>query len=170
MIFHKTEMKDLLLLEMEVHRDARGAFAEGFNAKDFPIKVDQVNFSMSALKGTFRGLHYQDPNPQTKVVFAVRGRVVDVIVDIRWKSPTYLRSLKFELTPDNGLGVYVPPGFAHGWLSLEDRSQIVYLVEGQWSKLDEKGIRYDDPALNLELPDLVKVVAPRDAQWPLIRK
>lgn len=168
MILHKTALEGLLRLDLDVHRDGRGSFAEAWNSRDSSFKIHQVNFSMSAIKGTFRGLHYQDPNPQTKIVFAVRGAVLDVVVDVRRDSPTYLRSASFELTPDNGIGVYVPAGFAHGWLSLEDRSQICYLVEGSWSKPDEKGIRYDDPALDLKLPAPVRVVAPRDAQWPAV--
>lgn len=168
MIFHKTELDGVLRLDLDVHRDARGSFAEAWNQRDSSFHIHQVNFSMSAIKGTFRGLHYQDPNGQTKIVFAVRGSVFDVVVDVRKDSGTYLKALGFELTPDNGAGILVPPGFAHGWMSLEDRSQICYLVEGHWSKPDEKGLRYDDPSLKLGLPSAVRVVAPRDAQWPLI--
>lgn len=167
MILHKTALDGVLRLDLDVHRDGRGSFAEAWNHSDSSFRIHQVNFSMSAIKGTFRGLHYQDPRPQTKIVFAVRGSVFDVVVDVRKDSPTYLKSLGFELTPDNGAGVYVPAGFAHGWLSLEDRSQICYLVEGPWSKGDERGLRYDDPSLRLDLPQPVRVVAPRDAQWPL---
>src|SRR5258706_15781425 len=134
MIFHKASLDGVLRLDLDVHRDARGSFAEAWNLRDSSFKIDQVNFSMSMLKGTFRGLHYQDPNGQTKIVFAVRGSVLDVVVDVRNDSPTYLKHVTFELTPDNGAGVLIPKGFAHGWLSLEDRSQICYLVEGPWSK------------------------------------
>lgn len=169
MILHKTALDGVLRLDLDVHRDGRGSFAEAWNIRDSSFHIHQVNFSMSAIKGTFRGLHYQDPNPQTKIVFATRGSVYDVVVDMRKDSPTYLQALGFELTPDNGAGVYVPEGFAHGWLSLEDRSQIVYFVQSPWSRPDERGLRYDDPALKLGLPAPVRVVAPRDAQWPLIQ-
>jgi dTDP-4-dehydrorhamnose 3,5-epimerase len=168
MILHKTSLEGVLRLDLDVHRDARGSFAEAWNSRDSSFHIHQVNFSMSAIKGTFRGLHYQDPNPQIKIVFAVRGSALDVVVDVRRDSPTWLKYGLFELTPDNGTGVYVPPGFAHGWLALEDRSQICYLVDGHWSKGDERGLRYDDPAITLQLPAPVRVVAPRDAQWPLI--
>lgn len=168
MILHPTDLQGLLELEMKIHKDSRGSFWEGYNIRDLPIQVDQVNFSMSRFRGTFRGLHYQDPNPQTKVVFATRGLVMDVVVDVRKESPTYLQNQKFLLYPDCGRGVLVPPGFAHGWLSLENDSQIVYMVEGLWSPKDERGIRYDDPEIRLGLPALVKVVAPRDIEWPLL--
>ncbi len=168
MIFHQTRMKGLLSLEMQVYKDHRGSFGEGFNAKEFRIRVDQVNFSTSAEKGTFRGLHYQDPNPQTKVVFCVRGSALDVVVDLRPESETYLENLQFVITPANGRGVYVPPGFAHGWMALEDDSQIVYMVEGPWSRPDERGVRHDDPAINLKLPFPVENVAERDQRWPLV--
>ena len=140
MILHKTELGGLLRIDLDVHRDARGGFAEAWNIRDSSFHIHQVNFSMSVLKGTFRGLHYQDPNPQTKIVFAVRGAVLDVVVDVRKDSPTYLKSFQLELTPDNGAGLYVPAGFAHGWMSLEDRSQICYLVEGAWDRESEREI------------------------------
>lgn len=114
MIFHETRLGGVLSLEMQVWKDARGAFSEAYNGREFGLKVDQVNFSTSARKGTFRGLHYQDPNPQTKVVFSVRGAALDVVVDVRKGSPTYLENLQFVLTPANGRGVLVPAGFAHG--------------------------------------------------------
>lgn len=169
MIFHKTGLDGLLLMEMELRYDHRGWFSEGWNAKDFNLRVDQVNFSTSSIKGTFRGLHYQaDPAGQVKLVFCVRGKVEDVIVDIREGSPTYLRSVKVELAPDSGKAVFIPKGFAHGWLSLEPHSEIVYLVEGPWNKESERGLRFDDPAVDLSLPAPVKVISSRDAQWPLI--
>lgn len=168
MILHKTGLDGVLCLDLDVHRDARGSFAEAWNSRDSSFRINQVNFSMSAVKGTFRGLHYQEPNAQTKIVFAVRGSALDVVVDVRKDSPTYLKSVLFLLTPDNGIGVYVPAGFAHGWMSLEDLSQICYLVDGHWSKADEKGLSYNDPALDLRLPEPVLVVAPRDAEWPLV--
>lgn len=169
MILHKTELPGLLLVDLEVHADERGWFYEGFNVRQFNLRADQVNFSMSARKGTFRGLHYQAGSAaQTKLVFAVRGRALDVVVDVRPESPTYLKSMKFELHPDSGKGVFVPPGFAHGWLSLEENSQIIYLVEGAWSKADERGLRYDDKALDLKFPMPVTVVSPRDAEWPVL--
>jgi len=169
MIFHKTNLEGLLLLEMELCHDHRGWFSEGWNAKNSNFRVDQVNFSTSPLKGTFRGLHYQaDPHGQVKIVFCVRGKVEDVVVDIRSDSPTYLRSVKVELAPDNGRAVFIPKGFAHGWLSMEPYSQIIYLVEGPWNKESERGLRYDDPAIDLSLPAPVKVISSRDAQWPVI--
>lgn len=168
MIFQKTPFDGLMSLAMEIHRDERGAFAEGFNIREFGLRLDQVNFSTSARKGTFRGLHYQDPNPQTKVVFCVAGTAIDVVVDMRLASRTYRKYLMFMLTPENARGVLVPAGFAHGWLSVEDRSQIIYFVEGAWSKQDERGVRYDDPAIGIDLPTPVSIVAPRDLQWPLL--
>jgi dTDP-4-dehydrorhamnose 3,5-epimerase len=170
MIFHQTRVKDLLSLEMQIFRDERGCFGEGFNTREFNIRVDQVNFSTSADRGTFRGLHYQDPNPQTKVVFCVRGSALDVVVDLRPESETYLESLQFVLTPESGRGVYVPPGFAHGWMALQDNSQIIYMVEGPWSRADERGVRHDDPAIRLKLPYPARNVAERDRSWPLLTK
>jgi dTDP-4-dehydrorhamnose 3,5-epimerase len=169
MIFHKTNLQSVLILEMDLRHDHRGWFSEGWNTKSANLRVDQVNFSTSLLKGTFRGLHYQeDPHGQIKVVFCVRGKVEDVVVDVRKDSPTYLKSVKVELEPDNGRAVFIPKGFAHGWLALEPRSEIVYLVEGVWNQESERGLRYDDPAIDLSFPMPVKVISSRDANWPLV--
>lgn len=167
-------LKGLLVVDLQVHLDSRGWFAEAFNKNAWEKvgldpTIDQINFSTSREAGTFRGLHYQaDPYAQTKTVFCVRGRIVDIVVDVRRDSPTYLKSFKIELDPGIGTGIYVPPGFAHGWYSLEYDSQIMYLVKGAWSKEHERGLCFYDPALKLELPGPVRVVQDRDREWPLI--
>lgn len=174
MIFRPTDFEGLFLVELESHRDERGFFAEAFNLKTswmagLASEFDQVNFSESKRAGTFRGLHYQvAPNPQTKTVFCTRGKIVDIAVDMRRESPTYLKHYKITLDPDCGLGLYVPKGFAHGWYSLLPDSQIMYLVNGLWSKNDERGVRYDDPAIKLEIHEQITTIQERDRNWPLL--
>lgn len=170
-----TALAGLYFVELDQKVDERGWFAEAWNAgilekKNLERRIDQVNFSTSEKKGTFRGYHYQAaPAGQTKVVFCVRGCVNDVAIDIRRGSRTYLQGLQLRLTPEAGLGLYIPPGFAHGYLSLEDDSQIVYLVNGPWSPSHERGVRYNDPALPFKLPG-VEVVGKRDRAWPLVTR
>ena len=174
MILYPTDLKGLLLVELESHKDERGAFAEVFNIRSsrragLASEVDQVNFSTSKLAGTFRGLHYQvSPNPQTKTVFCIRGKIIDIAVDLRRDSQTYLKNYKAVLDENCGFGLYIPRGFAHGWYSLEPDSQIMYLVNGLWSKSDERGIRYDDPAIKLKIPGEVMTIQERDRNWPLL--
>lgn len=167
-----TPLKGLYLVDLEARTDDRGSFAEAWNAKTFEKKglkmtVDQANFSTSAKKGTFRGYHYQaSPAGQTKTVFAVRGAALDLAIDIRRGSPTYLKAFQAHLTPENGVGLHIPPGFAHGWLALQDDCQIVYFVEGGWSRSHERGVRYNDPWAP-KIPGIT-IVNGRDKAWPLI--
>lgn len=169
MILTKTELSGVFAVDMVARRDPRGWFGEAFNFKNDPLQAHQVNFSQSLKAGTFRGLHYQEPNGQTKLVYCVRGQALDLVVDVRPESPTYLECVRFTLGPHEGKGVLVTPGFAHGWLSLEDDSQIVYMVEGLWSLKDEKGLRFDDPAISPSLKSLpISVISDRDKTWPLV--
>lgn len=167
-------MAGLYLIQLDRKADERGWFAEAWNRKilgrkNLSARIDQVNFSVSAKKGTFRGFHYQTaPMGQTKTVFCVRGNVSDIAIDVRRGSKTYLQAFQVNLTPENGLGFYIPPGFAHGWLALEDDSQIVYFVDGEWSSSHERGVRHNDPALDLKFPG-IEIVNKRDKSWPLIK-
>lgn len=169
-----TPLTGLLLVELDQREDERGSFAEAWNqkafeAKNYKTKIDQVNFSTSLKKGTFRGYHYQAaPAGQTKIVFCVRGAVLDMALDVRRGSRTYLQAFQVKLTPTCAMGLYIPPGFAHAWLSLEDDCQIVYFVEGAWSASHERGVRPDDPVLGFTIPG-VEVVNKRDKTWPLLK-
>lgn len=165
----------LFEVQLEMHEDSRGWFAEAFNRKAWEKAgldpaIDQVNFSTSREGGTFRGLHYQiAPFAQTKTVFCVRGRILDVVVDLRPGSPTYLKHYSMELHHSRDIGIRVPPGFAHGWYSIYPDSQIMYLVKGAWSKEHERGVRWDDPTFGITLPGPVYDIQDRDKKWPLIR-
>lgn len=168
-----TGLEGLFLVTIPRHFDDRGHFFEGFNRKKFQdlglkSDLDQVNFSFSRRPKTLRGLHYQKaPRAQTKFVLCNSGAIVDIVVDVRPESPTYLKSKIFAMTKNSLFGVYVPEGFAHGWLSLSVDCGIMYFVNGFWSKEHELGVRYDDPAVNLTLD--VREANERDLSWPLIR-
>ena len=175
MIFHQTELKDAWLIELELRGDDRGFFArtmckDEFAAHGMAIDYVQQNMSVSAYKGTLRGLHYQlRPYAEAKLIRCLRGAIVDVIVDIREDSPTYLKHQMFELTDENRHQLYVPPGFAHSFQTLTDDVEVSYLVSSAYAPQYERGLRYNDEQLGIRWPETVTTISDKDAAWPLIR-
>ena len=174
MIFHPTNLKDVWLIELETRGDERGTFARSMCRKEFAahgLVTDYVqqNVSVSATKGTLRGLHYQrSPDTEAKLVRCTRGAIVDTIVDLRRGSPTFLKHQGFELADRNQRQLYVPPGFGHGFQTLTDDVEVTYLVSGYYTPASEGGVRYDDPVLNISWPLPVSVISDKDASWPLL--
>ena len=162
------------LVDLEFREDDRGWFARMFCREEFEAAgleplVEQGNNSYNFKAGTLRGMHYQTGDaPETKLVRCIRGAIVDIIVDMRPESPTYLQHVKAELTADNRKALYVPPMFAHGFQTLTDDTEVMYLVSGKYTPSAERGLRHDDPALGLEWPLPVSVISPKDASWPLL--
>ena len=140
--------------------DNRGFFSETFNAKRFAEAgitnvFVQDNHSLSAQKGTLRGLHFQtEPMAQAKLVRVLRGRIFDVAVDINRQSADFGRWVGIELSAEKGNQLYVPAGFAHGFLTLEDDTEISYKVDNYYSSPNDRSIRFDDPQFAIEWPDL----------------
>lgn len=176
MKFEKTRIPGVLMVELDIRMDDRGIFAEAFNAEAFrqegiPLRVDQMNLSVSARKGTVRGMHWQaDPFGQVKLVRCVKGRAFDVAIDVRRNSPAFGSHVAVELTPANRRALYVPKGCAHGWQALVDGSEIAYLVEGFWNKHSEEGVRPDDPCAAVPWPVPPAFVSERDRTWPLLER
>ncbi|CAD5269616.1 MULTISPECIES: dTDP-4-dehydrorhamnose 3,5-epimerase [Halomonadaceae] len=174
MHFHQTNLKDARLIELEPHGDKRGFFARTMCRAEFErhgLLSDfvQQNTSFSAQRGTLRGLHYQrQPHAEAKLVRCIRGAIVDVIVDIRKDSETYLHHQLFELTDANRRQLYVPPGFAHSFQTLTDDVEVSYLVSAAYHPEAESGLRYNDERLAIEWPMPPTVVSEKDASWPLI--
>lgn len=174
MIFTETGLPGAYVVDLEKHSDDRGFFARMFCQREFSEHgleptVAQGNMSFSRQRGTMRGMHYQvPPASETKLVRCVRGAIHDVIVDVREDSPTYLQHFGIELSADNRRALYVPKGFAHGCVSLEDETEILYLVSEFYTPGHERGLRYDDPALGIEWPIEVQVISEKDASWPLL--
>ncbi|WFE72630.1 dTDP-4-dehydrorhamnose 3,5-epimerase [Halomonas sp. M1] len=174
MLFHQTNLKDARLIELEPRGDERGFFARTMCRVEFErhgLLSDfvQQNTSFSAQRGTLRGLHYQrQPHAEAKLVRCLKGAIVDVIVDIRKDSATYLRHQLFELTDTNRLQLYVPPGFAHSFQTLTDDVEVSYLVSAAYHPEAERGLRYNDERLAIEWPIPPTVVSEKDASWPLI--
>lgn len=168
-----TEIAGVKILEVDVHRDARGYFAETYNAGRYAeVGIDDVfvqdNESCSQ-KGVLRGLHWQAaPWSQAKLVRVIRGAVWDVVVDIRKGSATYGRYVSAELTAENGLQFYVPRGFAHGFMVLEDDTLFAYKCDNLYHPESERGMKFDDPALGIPWPDIgcELILSPKDRLHP----
>ena len=158
MQFKRTNIDEVRLVIPQKFRDARGYFVETFREDLFRQGVDsrhfvQDNESLSAQKGTIRGLHFQlRPRAQGKLVRCVAGAIYDVAVDIRSGSPTYGQHVKAELTADNGHQLWVPPGFAHGFCTLEPNSAVSYKVSDYYSREHDRGLLWNDPDLAIEWP------------------
>ncbi len=175
MIFTETALKGAFVIDLERRGDERGFFARSFCAQEFEehglaTVFVQANTSLSADAGTMRGLHFQRaPAEEAKLMRCVAGAMWDVIVDIREGSPTYLQSFGTELSAENGRQLYVPKGFAHGFMTLTDNTMAAYMVDEYYTPGVEEGFRYDDPALNIEWPRAATVVSDKDRAWPLIK-
>jgi len=152
----ETGIPDLLILEPKVFGDDRGFFLESWNAATFrelglDLTFVQDNHSRSA-KGVLRGMHFQQPNPQGKLVRVVSGRVWDAAVDLRKSSPTYGKWAGVELSAANKRLFWVPPGFAHGFVSLEDGTDFLYKCTAPYTPANEHSLAWDDPAVGIEWP------------------
>ena len=169
-----TPLSGVAVIDLELKEDDRGFFARTFDRKEFadaglePL-VEQCNLSFNHKAGTLRGMHYQvAPATEAKLVRCTAGAIVDIIVDVRPDSPTYLRHFAAELTADNRRALYVPPMFAHGYQALTDGAEVSYQVSEAYTPGTERGLRHDDPALGLHWPLPVSVISPKDAAWPLL--
>lgn len=170
-----TALAQVLILEPKVFGDARGFFLESFNARDFAqatgLSVDfvQDNHSKSA-KGVLRGLHYQIQHPQGKLVRVVQGEVFDVAVDMRQSSPTLGRWVGVHLSADNHRQLWVPPGFAHGFLVLSESAEFLYKTTDYWFPEHERSLLWSDPQLGIAWPvDAAPVLAAKDQAGALFQ-
>ena len=172
MRFLPQKIAGVFVVEAEPHRDERGSFARIFCAEEFVraginFTTVQMNLSGNAKRHTLRGLHYQEPPfAEAKFVRAVRGRVYDVVVDLRRESPTHRQWLSVELDSAVINGIYVPEGCAHGFLTLEDETDILYLMGRAHVEGRARGVRWNDPAFGIKWPAVPAVIAPRDAGYP----
>ncbi len=172
MRFNPTPLQSAYTIDLEPKSDERGFFARAFCAKEFAqygleTEFVQTNCSYSAHKGTLRGMHYQlIPMDETKLVRCIRGSLYDVILDLREKSPTFGHSFGTVLSAENRTMMLVPKGFAHGFLSLEDHTEILYMVSQYYSKELERGIRWDDPRFAIKWPEAPVIISERDQKHP----
>jgi dTDP-4-dehydrorhamnose 3,5-epimerase len=174
MQFERLEIPDVVLVVPKKFGDARGYFMETFRRSLFvdsigPFDFVQDNQSLSADVGTIRGLHFQlQPRAQGKLVSCTAGALLDVAVDIRAGSPTYGRHVKAELSAENGHMLWVPPGFAHGFCTLEPNTKVSYKVTDYYSPEHDRGLAFDDPALGIVWPVAADkaVLSAKDKQQP----
>lgn len=173
MNFIDTAVKDAFIIDIEKKTDDRGFFARTWCKKEFEergLKVDivQSNLSFNKRKGTLRGLHYQlSPYAETKLVRCTKGAIYDVIIDLRSHSPTFRHWIGVELTEDNYRMLYVPEGFAHGYQTLQDNSEVVYHVSQCYVPNAEHGIRWDDPSFEIDWPITEeRTISSKDQMWP----
>ena len=172
----KTEIDDLLLLEPEVHGDERGYFIETFSQRDFDSLVSIPRYGKSIVfvqdnesksrRGVLRGLHFQrPPHAQAKIVGCVQGRILDFAVDMRVGSPTYGKHVSVELSGDNHRQLFIPKGFAHGYLTLSETAVFRYKCGEFYHPESEGGISILDPALELEIPEGQYIMSAKDKTW-----
>jgi len=172
--FVPTPLAGAFVVELEPIEDERGFFARSFCQNEFRARgldpvVAQCNVSLNRSRGTLRGLHYQaPPHEEAKLVRCTRGAIWDVIVDLREGLPTRWKSFSTELTADNRRALYVPRGFAHGFQTLADDSEVLYQISEFYHPESSRGLRWDDPALGIRWPLPEPVVSARDRAYPLL--
>ena len=172
MIFTACKVKDAYLIDLDRKVDERGFFARSYCRNEFAahgLHPDfvQCNLSFNTRRGTLRGMHYQvRPNEEVKLVRCLAGAIYDVIVDLRPTSPTYKQWIGVELDAESRRMLYSPAGFAHGYLTLADNSEVLYQVSAFYSPESERGVRWNDPAFNIEWPMRPEVISSKDRQHP----
>jgi dTDP-4-dehydrorhamnose 3,5-epimerase len=172
MIFRETSVQGAYIVDSEHADDERGFFARAFSAAEFGEKgletaVAECSIAYNRSRGTLRGLHYQRrPHEEAKLVRCTHGSIYDVAVDLRTGSPTHLRWAGVELSAENRLAFYVPPGCAHGYLTLTDDSELHYQISSPQVHEATAGVRWDDPVIGIEWPGTPVVISSRDASYP----
>lgn len=172
MIFTETPLKGAFLIDLEPHLDSRGFFARTFCRREFEANglnpaIAQCNLSFNHKAGTLRGMHFQEaPAGEAKLVRCVRGRIYDVIIDLRPESPTYRGHFAVELTAESYRALFVPESFAHGFQSLLDETLVEYQMSEYYAPERGSGFRYDDPAFALTWPLAITVISEQDIAWP----
>jgi dTDP-4-dehydrorhamnose 3,5-epimerase len=174
-IFTETPLNGAFVIDIEARSDDRGYFARVWCAREFEehgleTRLVQCNVAYNHKKGILRGMHYQkQPYSEVKLVRCTRGAVYDVIVDLRPESDTYLHWTGAELTADNHRMLYVPEGFAHGYVTLRDDSELFYQVSQFYTPQAEGGVRWNDPAVGIEWPELGDLlISDKDRAWPML--
>ena len=171
MIFTEIRLRGAYLIGLEKHEDKRGFFARAFCERDFAVhglatQIAQASSSFSAQKGTLRGMHYQlAPKAESKIVYCVHGALHDIIIDLRLDSPTFGHNFGIDLTAENRCMLYVPKGFAHGFLTLAENTEVFYLIDEFYDANYGRGIRWNDPKFAIHWPAHPAVISERDQNY-----
>ena len=172
MRFVQTNFPDAPIVELDYVEDQRGFFARAWCKREFERNklsslIVQVNISLSREKGTLRGMHFQRaPNAETKLVRAIRGHIYDVIIDLRPQSTFYKQWIGVHLTAENRRALVVPEGFAHGFMTLADNTEVLYQASEFHHPEAEAGVRFDDPTFAIRWPMAATTISKKDATWP----
>ena len=172
MLFHETELPGVIEIHLDPHSDDRGFFArswcrEEFAARGLNAALVQCNISFNLRKGTLRGMHLQaPPHAEAKLVRCTQGAIYDVVLDLRTSSPAYRKWIAVVLSAANRHMVYIPEGCAHGFLTLEDETEIFYQMSEFYDAKSARGVRWNDPAFQISWPEKVEVISERDAAHP----
>ncbi len=171
MIFEKTDFDGVYLITIEKHEDERGFFARSWDKNEFELnglnsKLTQCNISLNHKKGTLRGMHYQtEPHQEAKLIRCTRGSLLDVIIDLRISSKSYKKWLNVELNEENYKMLYVPEGFAHGFQTLEDNTEVFYQMTQNYMPNSTNGIRWNDPVFNIIWPIKKPILSEKDQKF-----
>jgi dTDP-4-dehydrorhamnose 3,5-epimerase len=174
LIFTETRLKGAFVIDLEKKADDRGYFARTFCENEFAehglkTRFVQCNTSFNRRKGTLRGMHFQAaPHEEAKLVRCTRGSLFDAIIDLRPGSPTYRAHVAETLSADNGKMLYIPEGFAHGFQTLEDGTEIFYQMTEFYHAGSARGVRWNDPAFGIKWPDGERIMIQRDREYPLL--
>jgi dTDP-4-dehydrorhamnose 3,5-epimerase len=175
LILAPTPLQDVVLVNLERHSDERGFFARSWCALEFeaaglPGTFVQSSIAWNERRHTLRGMHWEaPPQRESKLIRCTRGAVFDVVVDLRPESPTYLDHVGIELDADNRRALFVPPGLAHGYLTLLDETEVLYQMDSPYVPEAERGARWDDPSLGIDWPAAPIVISVRDRSFPAFR-
>lgn len=172
MIFRETELNGAYEIEPDPHRDDRGFFARVWcrrelEANGLDTRISQCSISFNKKKGTLRGMHWQcAPHEEVKLVRCTSGSIYDVIIDLRPVSRTFMRHIGLVLSADNRKILYIPEGFAHGFLTLEDNTEVFYQISEFYAPESARGVRWNDPAFGIRWPMDIAVISERDRTYP----
>lgn len=175
MLFHETALAGTFVIEPECHRDQRGFFARvasvgELEARGLVGRFTECSVSFNHRKGTLRGMHYQAaPSAETKLVRCTRGAIYDVAIDLRPESPTFRRWVAEELSEDNRRTLYIPAGCAHGFQTLTDAAEVLYMIDAPYDPSRGRGVRWDDPAFGVTWPEAERIMNERDRTYPDFR-
>jgi dTDP-4-dehydrorhamnose 3,5-epimerase len=171
MRFEKQAIEGVYLVELEPHKDERGFFARSFCEDEFAAnglvnRFVQSSVSFNGRRGTVRGMHFTAaPYGETKLVRCTAGAIQDVIIDLRPDSPTYLQTLSVKLSARNWHMLYIPADFAHGFQTLMDETEILYMIDRPFAPGAARGIRWNDPAIRVQWPEPIRMISPKDLQF-----
>lgn len=172
MIFTATHIPGVSVIDPEKLKDERGFFARTFDAQEFArrglcVRIAECSTSFNPKKGTLRGMHYQEaPHEEAKIVRCTRGAIYDVALDLRADSPAYKKWVAIELSADNSRMLYIPEGCAHGFQTLEDDAEVFYMMNAPYIPAAASGVRFDDPAFDIEWPRAMRTISDKDQSFP----